>query len=463
MPMKYPTKQAFVYHLSPLSRALAVAGLILLIPALALGQDVKGGVYGIVEKVDAAQGTLIVQNVNTNALQKRKLASDGRYKIDGLTPGSYRVELVIRGAIVSIRMVDVRAGGSTPVPELSRATDLGAVKVTANRINASADNTAPIDVSTPMLVHNYSSELLRKTGVDTSLSSVGGSYANVLTSLPSKFMSQVNNGEGSGLAGFNGGSGTESRYYIDEFDTTYDYTGAGANAVPGEAIGNATIIANGASAKYSNAMGGSISGYVKQGDNKWRGGLAEYYVPPTSKWFNQKNRTYALNNGTYYIDDSSTNGHTQSSFNTTAWLSGPIIKDRLFFYAVMQTNAPRSVASYTYNDNMESDTGNYSKFSNKTSWPLLNLTWNISSNQQIDIMGSRFRANNETSIYTLSAPHVTEPRQYVDNINWRGQDKLLLSHYRWDINDDMSLQVMGAILHISSRTYGQTPAPMRAK
>ena len=426
-------------------------------------QDISGGINGTVSSQWASQATLVIRNLDTGMVQRRSPGANGQFRIGGLQPGHYLVQVVVGGKVVGSQAARVHAGGSVALTQLTAkpdVTELGNVQVTADSIQGNPDNISPIDVTTPALVRNYTDELLRKTGVDTSLGSVGGSYANVLTELPSQFMSQVNNGEGSGLANFNGGSGTESRYYINEFDTTYDYTGAGANAVPGEAIGNVQVIATGASAKYSDAMGGSISGYVKQGDNTWRYGLATRITPPSSRWLSPHNRVDRLGNGTYYIDDGSTNGHQGLSVNNSYWLSGPIIKDRLFFYAVLQSNAPTdNKGSWAHDNNAESQTGYYTRWHATTSWPLLNLTWNITSNQQFDLMGSRFHDTNYSQLYQLSTPWDVASRRYLQKITWTGRDQLLLGHYRWNINDDMTLQLMGGYLTHFERNEFSTAGP----
>ncbi|GAE51410.1 TonB-dependent receptor [Xanthomonas arboricola] len=431
-----------------------------LLPALQVhAQQATGAVYGDVAADAAATSRLVIRNLNTGASQTRTPGADGKFSVTGLAPGAYRVELQIGGQRPVWRDVLVRPGSATPVPAFVAADlkglTLETVQVHADAVNNALDNTVPIDVSTPVLVRQYNQALFRKTGVDTSGASDGGSYANLLTQLPQMYMSQVTSGQGSGLASFNGGSGTETRYYINEFDTTFDYTGAGASSVPGDMIGSAQVITNGASAKYSNAMGGSVAATTKTGDNTLRAGFASSIVLPSSRVLNPKVRPYLIEQrdgvNRYYYQDLSTNGQTETAFNNTYSLSGPLIRDTLFFNVVVQNNRPQAQAQFMAGEIGDEWRTTRAAYNN----PAANLSWVISDAQQLDLTAAQSDRKNYTRIDSLAEPSNPDAqRSYLRDVLFQSEDAFYLGRYRWQINQRMDLSLMaGYFSHMEKNTF----------
>ncbi|PPU92218.1 hypothetical protein XpopCFBP1817_12565 [Xanthomonas populi] len=432
-----------------------------LLPVAGLrAQQATGGVYGSVAAEVAAQARIVVRNLDTGAMQTRTPNADGRFNVGGLAPGSYRVELQLGAATTAAREVLVRPGSAAAVASFGAddgqaASSLETVQVRADVLNNASDNTTPIDVSTPILVRQYNQTLFRKTGVDTSGATDGGSYANLLTQLPLIYMSQVTSGQGSGLASFNGGSGTETRYYINEFDTTFDYTGAGASAVPGDMIGSAQIIANGASAKYSNAMGGSVAATTKTGDNTLRAGFASSIGLPSSRLLNPKVRPPLIEQrdgvNRYLYQDLSTNGQTGTSFNNTYSLSGPLIRDTLFFNVVVQNNRPQAQAQFMAGEIGDQWRTTRSAYNN----PAVNLNWVISDAQQFDLTAAHSDRKNYTRIDTLAEPsNPQSARSYLRDVLFESEDRFYLGRYRWQIDQAMDLSLMaGYFSHMEKNTF----------
>ncbi|WP_170867987.1 TonB-dependent receptor plug domain-containing protein, partial [Xanthomonas graminis] len=275
----------------------------------------------------------------------------------------------------------------------------------------------------------------------------GGPYKNLLTVLPQKFMSQVASqpSGGSDYASFGGGSGTETRYYVNEFDTTFDYSGAGANMVPGDLIGYATVIANGASAKYSNAMGGSVSAATKSGDNTWRGGFSSLIVPPYSKLLRPHTEDHELvdadGNRTWFLGGgSATNGQQDTAFNNTFWISGPLVKDRLFVNLAYQNAQPTSRSNYLYGTKLGYAAQSMHNYHN----PAATLTWNVSENQTLDVVAANNKTKVHTTIWTLDEPgNAQSSKEYFRSVLFNLKEDFYVGRYRWHMNDSMDLSLMG--------------------
>ncbi len=141
-----------------MSRSLlfsAIVAATIAVPAV-YAQESSGGVYGAVDmqgRIAAAQ--VVIRNLDTNATQIRKPDASVKYSIAGLSPGKYEIVLRCGEQRLASTQAIVRPGSYTAVAPLAdrraAATKLGEVRVSAAGINNAADNTAPIDVSTPQL------------------------------------------------------------------------------------------------------------------------------------------------------------------------------------------------------------------------------------------------------------------------------------------------------------------------
>lgn len=400
-------------------------------------QSTTGGIFGVITHPSGGPVKVVIRNIDTGATQERTTDESGRFSLATLAPGRYEVGAVIGDQTSAKRNVQVVAGSSSRIdldlaaPADDSTVTLEGVQVTADAVDRGGIN--PIDVTTPQLNTIVPVKLL---------DSLAGSRSAISTA--QQFLSQVSVANSSGFPRFSGASGGENRYYVNEFDVTNDRNGYGLTGIPAEAMASSQIIDDTASARYSNAMGGSMAQTVKQGTNDFRFGYDLYYTPPTYSRLQRPSPTIRYPDGTYYAYP---NGHSQAYINQFFWASGPIIKDRLFFYTVYRNDPPSKGHSVDTSGLTQSES------SSRLSWPLLNLTWNISDNQQLNVMGGRNQYSSFSSAYGLPAAFDTNDRKLRSWRNPQNLQRLLIGNYYWNINELMTLSLMGGYMS----TWGLTP------
>ncbi len=388
----------------------------------AQAQSITGGLYGttsesgvVVEVSRDASGFAKVINVNRN----------GQYSLDQLAPGVYQVKVMRDGQVLSTRSVNVVANAASAVPTAAQATELGTVTVTASNLNTVIN---PIDVSTPELSSIYTADLLADLPVSqTSI------YA--LARLDSSTVM------GRSFAQIGGASETENRYYFNEFDTSYDVTGAGAIVFPQVAVASTQLITGSGGLGWTSTTGGISSATLKQGSNEVHGGYSLYYTPPTSSALRPRgqDRYNVMGSPSLYQSDNS-NGHTAQHY---VWGSGPIVRDRLFAYVLYGRDPGTETRSYTANT--RTDTRRNSKEG------LINLTWNITDDQSLNVAAYRNEYATDYHLALAQSDSVAyDPSQssYGES-SWsdlQTKQKLVIGNYNWRINDNLRLRLMGGTM-----------------
>ncbi len=139
----------------------------------------------------------------------------------------------------------------------------------------------------------------------------------------------------------------ENAYYINGFDVTNIRNFVSYISLPFEAIGEQQIKSGGYGAQYGRSLGGVISMTTKSGTNTWKGGASVYFSPKNILKARSKDivdlELYGTNKEpTRYINFSSHN--TGESLTANAYLGGPIIKDKLFVFALVKGGFGNSVS-----------------------------------------------------------------------------------------------------------------------
>lgn len=416
--------------------ALAVALLGALSVAPVWAQSITGGLFGQAKGDTGA--TVIVDNPATGYHKQIKSDASGNYSLTGLNPGHYTVTVKRGGETVGVRRVNVVANVQSQVyvtaaaaaPSTANAAELSGVTVSASTMN---QNVNPIDVSTTEVSNNYSMKLVnqlptgRSVGAIAELSSAVH-YDNQTTGLPQ----------------FGGASSAENRYYYNEFDTTYSYTGIGATKLPSEALSSVQILPSNAGVSWTSSTGGIISSTVRQGSNQFKAGYSIYFTPGTSALEPRQPNSYDSLGNYYHYTESNTH---DSHYTQYLWTSGALVKNKLFFFAMLGNEPPASSKSYT--SNREYD------YSSRDKNALLNLTWNITNNQSLNMVGYRDWAQDFNNQYTLNTKY--DPSSRGDYFGWgdnQVKTQFLIANYHWYINSNMSLRLMGG--YLSSTTLATT-------
>jgi hypothetical protein len=424
------------FHGGDMKRKVLVLSLMTVLAAGAVhAQIITGGLYG--NEPSAAGSTVVVTSRATGYRKEVQVDKSGHYKLDGLSPGTYTVTVSRAGKVVGARSVQVPTNGNAPVATIAtaaqatsaaggNATTLGTVHV--NGAETSLD-LAPIDVSTPTFTNHYDMGLVQQLPTGQGMESIALLRSDV-----------VYDGQTTGLAVINGASPAENRYFYNGFDTTNDFTGVGANRLPPEALQGVDTIHSSATASWTNVTGGLYAGTVRQGTNEFQGGYTLYFTPATSSLNPASPNSYYTDGdgNRQYYRYSADNRHS-GLVTQYAWGAGPLIKDTLFLFAMVGNSPNQQTTSYDITHQYDSTTRDKNG--------LLNLTWDITSDQTADLVVSKDVGSGFTNQYGLTQNYT--PSSVGAYKGWGANtstNKFLIGNYNWRINDTMSLVLMGGYL-----------------
>ena len=344
---------------------------------LAYGQATTGSVFGTAPT--AAGETVRVVNNQTGLTREVPVDSSGRYRMSSLPVGSYTVSLINNGQVVATQSnVAVSVNGGSQVPfsgaNAANATNLSNVTVTATAI-------PPIDVSSTRETSVVSARDLKVLPLGRNAESIA-----LLAPGTSFGATAIGNGPGgTPLVSFSGNSAVENAYYINGFNTTDPVGNAGGISLPYFAIAEQQTITSGYNAEYGRSTGGVLSQVGERGGNEFHAGA---YVAWQPTWAQGNYDTIPYANplsttpGKEYGDVYENRSHNESWTTIyDAYVSGPLIKDKLFFYLAAeaqhaQTKTTAPVTAPTFNSHDTTSPKFYGK-----------LDWNINDDNTLELTG----------------------------------------------------------------------------
>ncbi len=284
-----------------------------MVPATAWAQNVAGSVMGRASAGDE----IVITNTETGLTRSVTADSSGNYRLAQLPVGNYSLQTNRDGkAIGQPVQVAVTLGNATTVNiGGDGAVNMAAVQVIGSRI------VTPVDVSSTESALNITAEELRRLPVDRNVSSVA------------LMAPGVSKGESSfGGISFGGSSVAENATYINGLNVTDFYNRNGFSEAPFGFYREFQVKTGGYSVEFGRTTGGVINALARSGGNEFESG-AELTFEPRA-WQSEAKDHYF--NGERYLTNSRDN---YSSTKLDVWASGPLIKDRLFFFAMYEARA----------------------------------------------------------------------------------------------------------------------------
>jgi len=236
--------------------------------------------------------------------------ADGYYRFASVPPGRYTIDLGAAKGFNAYKTenIEVNIGrGTTANIQLSLATgNVGTVDVVA---------TPEIDQSTNVQGSNISTEFF--SNIPTSLT-VQGLYTIAPTVARSGLRDASGRDRDPSVAG---SSGPENSYILDGINTTDPAFGGGGANLPFEFVQEVQIKTSAFGADQGLSTGGVFNVITKSGGNSFHGDLFAYGLPSS---FVRETKNFPLTG-------SAPNGY--SELDAGGDISGPIIKNRLTFFA----------------------------------------------------------------------------------------------------------------------------------
>ena len=371
-------------------------------------QSSVGSIYG----ETAAGGSVSIQNVDTGASRTVTADAAGRFNFAQLAPGRYNVT-----ADGQTREVLVKLGTGSMVTFADKggdATTLDAVTVMGSAaINA-------IDVSSVESTTVFTAEQIANLPV-----------ASDITAVALLAPGTVKGDTGFGnLASFGGASVAENGYYINGFDVTNARNMLSFADMPFQAIAQQQVKTGGYGAEYGRSLGGVISMLTKAGSNEWKFGGAVEWSPNSLREPGKDvvTRDPEANNPLYvYRSDNESDALTYS-----AYASGPIIKDRLFFFALVEgrNNEVNSFFDTTSRKQTSDDPQ-----------AVVKLDWNITDDHLLEFTGIYNKNTTKYQSYDYTSPgfNIGQHEELVEEYEIENGGKIGILKYTGYLTDNFTL------------------------
>ena len=335
---------------------------------LALAQSATGAVAGRASAGDQVQ----IVNVTTGATRTVTAGGDGSYRVGQLQVGDYRVQVLRDGAAVGEPVpVSVALGGTTTVNlgSAGGVADLAAVTVVGDRI------VNRVDVRSTETATNVTREEIARLPVDQSLTSVASLAPGVV-------------GGNSSLGGisFGGSSIAENSVFINGLNVTDFYRRQSFSTAPFAFFREFQVKTGGYSVEFGRSTGGVINAVTRSGGNEFESGVELTFEPAAWK-SSGEDRFYA--DGSVNVRSS----HDSSSFmKANVWASGPIVRDRLFMFAMYEQRESNS--SFT-----NSSGSNFSDREGSNGFWGAKIDWNLSDDHLLELMAFSDEGESDTVLY----------------------------------------------------------------
>lgn len=338
----------------------------LAVPVLA--QSATGGVAGRAEA-----GTQVVATSTATGLTRSvTVNADGSYRLTQLPVGDYQVQVTRGGqAVGSPISVNVALGGTTTLnlDTSGNVLNLDSVQVIGSQV------VNRVDVRSTESATNITRLELSRLPVDQSLSSVALLAPGVVAS-----------GATFGGLTFGGSSVAENAVYINGLNVTDPYRRQGFSSVPFAFYEEFQVKTGGYSAEFGRSTGGVINAVTRSGSNEFHAGVQMTFEP--SEWASTR-KDHFHSDGT--VDERNLTSRDESSlFKTNISASGPIIKDKLFFFAM-----------YELRDSDTNDIDTTQAFftgGNNDFWGG-KLDWQINDDHLVELLAFSDKADAITSTY----------------------------------------------------------------
>jgi outer membrane receptor protein involved in Fe transport len=322
------------------ARSIAIAfGVITLgagvAPTAYAQSNTTGSIYG---SVGQSAGTeVVVENTAGGFKRAAKPDASGRYNLVSLPTGTYTVTLLRNGTVVEKR--------SNVEVLLTQGIEVSFVGTTVVEIRGSAIR--KLDMSSVGSTTIFTAKELDRLPV---ASNVGA----IIQLAPNTTRGDSRYG-GAGAPSFGGAAASENAYYVNGFPVTTLLTQVGFSQLPFNAIAQAQVLTGGYGAEFGRSVGGVVNIITKRGTNDFEVGGQVSFEPRALR--SQERTQYFESVGTA-LDGKIRFYNALNQQDRTvvsAYGSGAIIKDKLFFYASVENtrlnrdfvNTANASATYT--------------------------------------------------------------------------------------------------------------------
>lgn len=391
--------------------------------------NATGTIFGTVTPGPNVKVT--VENPATGIRRTLTPDASGRFQATSLPTGTYTVSQLDGSTVVATVQVDASLGQGSEAVFVAApvAGAMQTVQVTGVR--------RTIDVSSTNNGATFNSRQLANLPIARNIDAIIQLAPNT-TRADTRF---------AGGSSFGGGAASENSYYINGFPVVNPLTGLGASQLPFGAIAEAQVLTGGFGAEFGRSVGGVVNIITKSGTNTWEAGAMMAIEPkglrarPKDIYYSRTGAPVnAATDGTIRFNQAE---NTQERMIYGAYVGGPIIQDKLFMFAAIETNdakqgyvnGSRVATSNALNGwrHRETDIQRY----------MGKIDWNITDNHRLEFttLGDTPEVTSEDSSYsyaTRTAGTVVNSSSILKNVDNNGGRTNML-RYTGNLTQDLTL------------------------
>jgi hypothetical protein len=418
----------------------------------ASAEDIKGTIA--VVSGNATELTVKAVNKATGTTRTVELNADGSYRLAKLPSGEYDVTVAKGSTVLAQEVVRVSLGKNT---------------ITNFEVSAMSSNLEVIQVvgssmSTIDLGSSDSGLTIGEMEID--VMPIARNLTSVALLAPGVVRGDTTFGT---TASFGGSSVAENVCYINGMEVTNTRNGLGCGELPFEFYKEFQVKTGGYSARYGRATGGTVNATAKSGTNEWEFAATGTITPDA--WRSDNEQLSRANGGTGvgYRNDGI---NEQDDKEVTLSVGGPIIKDTLFFYAIV--NPKDSTRTYGWQpsfwDHYLANNQIRDRESQSDVFWGATIDWDISENHRLSYFGYSNKTESIETIYAYGDVLTGERGNLIGaNKRLRGGETHSIS-YTGYITDDLIVTALAGQIEADYETSptetvcptvsdARTPAP----
>ena len=389
--------------------------------------NAEGYVYGTAP----AGSTITVKSPSTGSSYTLTADGSGKYRVSGLQAGEYIITNSVDG-VESAETVTVRLGEGTQArfgADNTGATVLGVVRATASRVKA-------VDVTSTETSLNIGEKQIDSVPVARNISNVALLAPGTVAGDP---------GFGN-LASFGGSTASENQYFLNGFNISDLRTRLGPSVVPFEFFSEFQVKTGGYGAEFGRSTGGVVNATSKRGTNTWEFGASAYYEPNSLRGEKPNTLTFdsvagVQTDGTprfVYSHDE----YTEKNYNFT--VGGPIVKDRLFVFALANFRQIERNETYSTVNPLSNNYRRgpfYREREVDNPFGAIKIDWQIADGHKFEYTGFSDKQVESRTVYPYSLlTDVIGPAQGVAEIETGGQTSIY--RYIGNITSDFKVSAL---------------------
>ena len=340
-----------------------------------MAQQVTGAVAGRATAGDQ----ISVTHRATGLTRTATVSADGSYRLGQLPVGDYQLQTLRGGQPVGEPVtVNVALGGTTTVNlgSAGGVANLAAVQVVGSRV------VNRVDVYSTESATNITREEFARLPVAQSLTSVALLAPGV-----------VSGNSSFGGISFGGSSVAENSVFINGLNVTDFYRRQSFSTAPFAFFDQFQVKTGGYSVEFGRSTGGVINAVTRSGSNEFESGMELTFEPAAWRATADDHEFRAVNSDGTPVSAIYRASRDRASFNkANVWASGPLIRDRLFFFGMYEARDT---------DSRYTATGGGSYFRDDASdgfWGT-KLDWRLTDDHLVELLAFSDESETETATY----------------------------------------------------------------